>query len=355
MRIPPLHQEFQSPLQYSSLPVSPARPQLSQGISRTTRQTTYELFTPSNSGQRSHPTYYRGCWHVVGRCFFSTYRHPQQKLRAAPMVKEVYNPKAVIPHAASLHQACAHCAIFPTAASRRSLGRISVPVWPDTLSGRLPVVALVGHHPTNKLIGRGPIPHPKSFPPPGHATSRVYSVLDPVSQAYPKVQGRSPTCYSPVRHSSTPERAFPFDLHVLSTPPAFVLSQNQTLQTKTSHTPKRAQENSNQNNLITAKRHQKLASKKQNHTPTREMKRHGQKQQQNKTTKHTIEFSNNTPPAAQQDPRLKPLTRSCGRRRKTTEVVLPSGHRRARRAYRVAATQLSYATGNLESNSLIEG
>lgn len=33
------------------------------------------------------------------------------------MVKEVYNPKAVIPHAASLHQACAHCAIFPTAAS----------------------------------------------------------------------------------------------------------------------------------------------------------------------------------------------------------------------------------------------
>ena len=84
---------------------------------------------------------------------------------ASSLLKEVYNPKAVIPHAASLHQACAHCAIFPTAASRRSLGRISVPVWPDTLSGRLPVVALVGHHPTNKLIGRGPIPHRKSFPP----------------------------------------------------------------------------------------------------------------------------------------------------------------------------------------------
>src|ERR1700758_2726406 len=62
---------------------------------------------------------------------------------------------------------------------------------------------------------------------------RSYPVLDPVSQAYPRVQGRSPTCYSPVRHSSTPERAFPFDLHVLSTPPAFVLSQDQTLQTKT--------------------------------------------------------------------------------------------------------------------------
>ena len=79
------------------------------------------------------------------------------------VAKEVYNPKAVIPHAASLHQACAHCAIFPTAASRRSLGRISVPVWPVALSGRLPVDALVGHHPTNKLIGREPIPNQKIF------------------------------------------------------------------------------------------------------------------------------------------------------------------------------------------------
>ena len=69
----------------------------------------------------------------------------------------VYNPKVVIPHAASLRQAFAHCAKFPTAASRRSLGRVSVPVWPDTLSGRLPIVALVGHYPTNKLMGRGPL------------------------------------------------------------------------------------------------------------------------------------------------------------------------------------------------------
>ena len=86
---------------------------------------------------------------------------------ASSLAKEVYNPKAVIPHAASLHQACAHCAIFPTAASRRSLGRVSVPMWPYTLSGRLPVVALVGHYPTNKLIGREPIHNQyKPFPPP---------------------------------------------------------------------------------------------------------------------------------------------------------------------------------------------
>ena len=69
----------------------------------------------------------------------------------------VYNPRAVFPHAASLHQACAHCAISPTAASRRSLGRVSVPMWPFNLSVRLPIVALVGRYPANWLIGREPI------------------------------------------------------------------------------------------------------------------------------------------------------------------------------------------------------
>ena len=86
--------------------------------------------------------------------------------RVSSLLKEVYNPKAVIPHAASLHQAFAHCAIFPTAASRRSLGRVSVPVWPVALSGRLPVVALVSRYLTNKLIGRGLILHRRSFQPP---------------------------------------------------------------------------------------------------------------------------------------------------------------------------------------------
>ncbi len=34
-----------------------------------------EPFTPSDSGQRSPPTYYRGCWHVVSRGFLLWYRH----------------------------------------------------------------------------------------------------------------------------------------------------------------------------------------------------------------------------------------------------------------------------------------
>ncbi len=72
-------------------------------------------------------------------------------------MKGVYNPKTFIPHAASLRQAFAHCAIFLTAASRRSMARISVPVWLIILSDQLPVVALVGRYPTNKLIGHEPL------------------------------------------------------------------------------------------------------------------------------------------------------------------------------------------------------
>ncbi len=67
---------------------------------------------------------------------------------------ELYNPKAFITHAALLDQAFAHCPIFPTAASRRSLGRVSVPVWLIILSDQLPVVALVSRYLTNKLMGR---------------------------------------------------------------------------------------------------------------------------------------------------------------------------------------------------------
>ncbi len=71
--------------------------------------------------------------------------------------KGVYNPKTFIPHAASLRQTFVHCAIFLTAASRRSLARVAVPVWLIVLSDQLPVEALVSRYLTNKLIGHEPI------------------------------------------------------------------------------------------------------------------------------------------------------------------------------------------------------
>ncbi len=80
----------------------------------------------------------------------------QAAVRRPPFfpTQRALQPAGRITHAALLDQACAHCPIFPTAASRRSLGRVSVPVWLIILSDQLPIVALVGPYPTNQLIGR---------------------------------------------------------------------------------------------------------------------------------------------------------------------------------------------------------
>ncbi len=154
LRISLLHAEFHPPLPYSSYTVTNAVPRLSPGISHLSCITACARFTPSNSDKRLHPTYYRGCWHVVSRCLFFRYRHYPGVLAqsVSSLTKAVYNPKAFFPHAAWLDQACAHCPKFPTAASRRSLGRVSVPVWLVVLSDQLQIVALVGFYPTNKPI-----------------------------------------------------------------------------------------------------------------------------------------------------------------------------------------------------------
>ena len=149
------------------------------------------------------PTYYRGCWHVVSRSFLWRYRQSARLFTGEPssLLKGVYNPKAVFPHAALLRHAFAHCARFPTAASRRSLGRVSVPVWLIVLSDQLPIAALVSRYLTNKLMGRGPLPMRRlkaifaRFP----YEKREHPVLARVSSGCPGHRGRLPTCYSPVR------------------------------------------------------------------------------------------------------------------------------------------------------------
>ena len=151
LRISPLHREFHRPLRYSSSAVSGALPRLSRGLSHLTCWAAYTRFTPNNSEQRSHPLYYRGCWHRVSRCFLSRYRlnHDLLFRGISSLATVLYDPKTFITHAALLRQAFAHCARFPTAAPRRSLDRVSVPVWLIILSDQLPVVALVGHYPAN--------------------------------------------------------------------------------------------------------------------------------------------------------------------------------------------------------------
>ncbi len=70
-------------------------------------------------------------------------------VETSSLLTGLYNPKAFITHAALLRQAFAHCAKLPTAASRRSLDRVSVPVWLIILSDQLPIVALVSSYLTN--------------------------------------------------------------------------------------------------------------------------------------------------------------------------------------------------------------
>ncbi len=69
----------------------------------------------------------------------------------------VYIPKDFFLHAASQDQTFVHCPIFVTAASRRSLGSVSVPMRRVNLSVPVPVEALVSRYLTNKLIGLGPL------------------------------------------------------------------------------------------------------------------------------------------------------------------------------------------------------
>ena len=151
LRISPLHKEFRLPLRHSRETVSNAVHGLSPWISHLTCLSGCTPFTPSKSGQRLPPTYYRGCWHVVSRDFLGNYRQIKASyyLYLSSLPTELYEPKPFFTHAALLHQTCVHCGRFPTAASRRSLGRVSVPMWPISLSTRLCIIALVSRYLTN--------------------------------------------------------------------------------------------------------------------------------------------------------------------------------------------------------------
>ena len=95
---------------------------------------------------------------LAGASFEGTVKRPGcSPDRISFLLTGLYDPKTFLTHAASLRQGCPHCAIFLTAASRRSLARVSVPVWRIILSDPLAIVALVGRHPSNKLMARGPL------------------------------------------------------------------------------------------------------------------------------------------------------------------------------------------------------
>jgi hypothetical protein len=177
--------------------------QLSQELSPPTCRAACAPFTPSNSGQRSPPTYYRGCWHVVSRGFFLGYRP--------------YNPRP---------QEKEFTTRRPSSSTRRCSVRLA-PIAED--SSLLPPVGVwavlnpsVADHPlrpaTDRRLGR-PLPpqlanRPRTPPaapglftdtrlssPRPQRSTRAYAVLSPISERYPPPPGRLSTCYAPVRHS----------------------------------------------------------------------------------------------------------------------------------------------------------
>ncbi len=203
------------PLRYSRRTVSNAVHELSPWISHLTCPPGYTPFTPSKSGQRLPPTYYRGCWHVVSRGLFVRYR-----LLLVPDKKKFTTRKP-----SSFTRRCwvrlAPIAQYsPLLPPRRSLGRISVPMWPfNPLSPA-----------TDRRLG-GPLPHQLANQTRGHLSainlltsgpcdpnvscgiSSRFQLLSPSERQVPHaLLTRPPLSSASIDESSF--RRFSFDLHV---------------------------------------------------------------------------------------------------------------------------------------------
>ena len=109
-------------------------------------------------------------------------------------------------------------------------------MWPITLSGRLPIVDLVGRYLTNYLIGRELTLHriaPLTPLPCGNVVlcgiRTPFGILSPCEGQIAHALLTRPPLKHGIFQPKPSVPLSPLDLHVLGTPPAFVLSQDQTL------------------------------------------------------------------------------------------------------------------------------
>ena len=72
-----------------------------------------------------------------------------------------------------------------TAASRRSLGSVSVPVRRVVLSHPLTVIALVSHYLTNKLIVHRPLSKRRSFTPHNIVVGDTWGISPSFPELFP--------------------------------------------------------------------------------------------------------------------------------------------------------------------------
>jgi hypothetical protein len=180
-------------------------------------------FTPSNSGQRSPPTYYRGCWHVVSRGFFLWYRRcrlPTEKQftlrkassctrRCSVRVAPIAENSSLLPPVgvwAVLNPSVADRPLRP--ATDRRLGRLS----PHQPANRPQA------HPLAPLSRDALLPFSRE---PMRYCRRFLAGIPHQGAGTHVLLTRPPLPHSLARTRS-------FDLHVLGTPPAFILSQDQT-------------------------------------------------------------------------------------------------------------------------------
>src|SRR5690606_482658 len=182
---------------------SAARHPLSVCFSPLTYLPAYAPFKPNKSGQRSHPPYYRGCWHGVSRCLFNGYRQNRTHPAYSSPSKAVYNPEGRLP------------ARGMAGSDFHPLPNIPYCCLPEEsgpcLSARVGEKPLSS--PTDRRLGR-PLPYQlanqtHAHPSPinlqqyHHAVPLLHAVLIHVSMGCPPVMGRLHTRYAPLRRFHT--------------------------------------------------------------------------------------------------------------------------------------------------------
>jgi hypothetical protein len=144
------------------------------------------------------PTYYRGCWHVVSRDLFMSYRQIFFTHKRGLQPEGLHPPRDV------------------TASDFRPLRKFLCCCPPKESGPCLsPCVAVRPLRPaTDRNLGE-PLPHrqanlPQAHPeaPEGFDPKITWGISPPLGGLSP-TSGQVPTCYSPVRHGSEE----PFDLH----------------------------------------------------------------------------------------------------------------------------------------------
>ena len=97
-----------------------------------------KIFTIEQTVKKLHKKTKRS--YASFNCFLYVFSNP----KILSQRKRFTTKRAFIPHAKWLDQACAHCPRFLTAASRKSMGRVSVPLWLIILSNQLKIIGLGG-------------------------------------------------------------------------------------------------------------------------------------------------------------------------------------------------------------------